>query len=369
MTKEYSQMKHEFIEFYHNEVKDKLPEYNKQRKEGAPKIIAFYTAFLSVITVVVICCLFPDYGLFVFPLPFICVGWLIYLTKNDTPNPDGSTTIKSNYEEDLKSVLMKKFVKIFFPDGKWAKSFSHSEDTYTMEDFKARAAVSERIRQSHIINPFPVIWYDDRISGTFRDVKISICEANTHIFNSTTLLLIPFTVVFLSLMTTGMFLIVALIALIVFIGKVLQYAPFRGVIVEFDMNKSFKGHTFFHENSFTAKKIQFNHKKYQKVNLESVTFGHKYNVYADNQIEARYLLTPAFMERIENLSFAFMAKYVRVSFRDNKLTLAIHTNRDMFAMGNDFKDTNSHTFETLYDEMISILQIVDELKLNEYTRL
>ena len=75
------------------------------------------------------------------------------------------------------------------------------------------------------------------------------------------------------------------------------------------------------------------------------------------------------MERIENLSFAFKAKYVRGVFKDNKLTLAIHTGKDMFAMGSDFKDSDAHTFENLYDEMISILQIVDVLKLNEYTGL
>ena len=75
------------------------------------------------------------------------------------------------------------------------------------------------------------------------------------------------------------------------------------------------------------------------------------------------------MERVSNLKFAFKAKYVNGSFKNNKLTLAIYTGKDMFAMGNDFKDTNEQTFEELYEEMISILQIVDELKLNEHTGL
>jgi hypothetical protein len=41
----------------------------------------------------------------------------------------------------------------------------------------------------------------------------------------------------------------------------------------------------------------------------------------------------------------------------------------MFAMGNDFKDSDSNTFQELYDEMISVLKIVDELKLNQHTGL
>ena len=367
--KTYSQMKQEFIEFYHNEVKNKLPNYNRKRKEDAPKIIAFYTTFLSVIAVCGCAMLFPNYAIILFPLPFISAGYLMYVTRNDKTNADGSVTVKNNFEADLKNVLMKRFVKIFFQDAQWAKSFSHGDNTYTTNDLKARSSVTKRVRQNLIINPFPVMWYDDRISGTFKDVKISIYETNTHIFNSTTLLIIPFAVVWLSAMTAGLILIPAIIACIVFIGKILQYSPFRGVIVEFDMNKNFKGHTFFHDNSFSAKKIRFDNKKFNKVNLESVTFQNKYNVYSDDQIEARYLLTTAFMERIENLNFAFKAKYVRGSFKDNKLMLAIHTDRDMFAMGSDFKDSDTHTFELLYDEMISILQIIDELKLNEHTGL
>ena len=165
------------------------------------------------------------------------------------------------------------------------------------------------------------------------------------------------------------FILIILITIFLILIKAIQNGSFRGVIISFEFNKPFKGHTFFHENSFTSKKIPFDKKKYQKVNLESVTFEKKYNVYSNDQIEARYLFTTAFMERIENLCFAFKAKYVRGSFKDDKLVLAIHTGKDMFAMGSDSKDTDAHTFEILYDEMISILQIVDELKLNEHTGL
>ena len=75
------------------------------------------------------------------------------------------------------------------------------------------------------------------------------------------------------------------------------------------------------------------------------------------------------MERIEGLSFAFKAKSVRGSFMNNKLTLAINTGRDMFSMGGDFKESDSNVFMQLYDEIISVLQIVDELKLDEHTGL
>ena len=115
--------------------------------------------------------------------------------------------------------------------------------------------------------------------------------------------------------------------------------------------------------------IVIDKKKVSPVMLEKSDFSDKYQVFSDNQIEARYLLTTAMMERIEGLSFAFKAKSVRGSFMNNKLTLAINTGRDMFSMGGDFKESDSNVFMQLYDEIISVLQIVDELKLDEHTGL
>lgn len=41
----------------------------------------------------------------------------------------------------------------------------------------------------------------------------------------------------------------------------------------------------------------------------------------------------------------------------------------MFAMGSDTKDTNPETFKILYEEMISMLQIIDTLKIDVSTGL
>ena len=40
----------------------------------------------------------------------------------------------------------------------------------------------------------------------------------------------------------------------------------------------------------------------------------------------------------------------------------MNTNKDMFKFGGDFTTTNYKTFVTFYKEMISILQLVNELK-------
>ena len=384
--KSYSQMKQEFIEFYHNEVVKALPKYNKKRKEEYPKLIVFMIGWFSFLALFASLIIYPKLGLYIAPIVVVSWAAMFYMERENLKKNNGQAVIESNMEQELKSKFMDKFLHIFFGKLTSDNGIKSLGQTFDVQKF---------IRKQTILNPFPIVMLGDVISGVFKNTRIGIYEIDTRFYSRDMLILIAFLAVFISFMggaflftlygflvmllditgttflngTRFIFLIPIIILLLLFCKKIFQYAPFQGVIIEFNMNKPFKGHTFFHENSLRAKKIPFDKKKYKKVNLESVTFEKKYNVYSDDQIEGRYLFTTAFMERIENLSFAFKAKYVRGSFKDDKLILAIHTGKDMFAMGSDSKDTDAHTFEILFDEMISVLQIVDALKLNEHTGL
>ena len=388
--KSYSQMRQEFIEFYHSEVVKALSAYNKKRQKEYPKLIAFVTAWFSFLALFASLIIYPKLGLYIAPVVIVSWSVLIYLSRDELKKNNGHAVVEANVEQELKSKFMEKFLRIFFSElasDNGVKSLGKNFD------------VQKFIRKQIVLNPFPILTLGDIISGIFKNVRIDIFESDTRFYTRDILMvaaflsvllgfmgfmLIQIVLVFILVILAAVFKInmvfsfmsiislvsvLILLLLLVFGKKIFQYSPFRGVVIEFNMNKPFKGHTFFHENSLRAKKIPFDKKKYKKVNLESVTFEKKYNVYSDDQIEARYLFTTAFMERIENLSFAFKAKYVRGSFKDDKLVLAIHTGKDMFAMGSDSKDTDAHTFEILYDEMISVLQIVDALKLNEHTGL
>ena len=415
--KTFSQMKQEFTEFYHNEIKKRLPAYIKMRREEGPMQLAFWFTVSSFLLVFAFIMWFQ----FVSPTVFkffpnlewtntivkilfgidiaVCVASFVIMiiidrfTANKSNTSGGTRYIKSDLEMELKRYLMPRFVRIFFADGFWIKnstyeansvnSSKNTQDMQTYLDSYNRNKNNmdnnsiKNVRDLKILNPYLWLRRDDLITGSYKNVHIKINEVNTKILLFPELFVILFLFIWLTGFTGGVFLVLflvlflpwVLIICLIFSFKIIQYSLFRGVIVEFDMNKNFKGHTIFHENSSIAKKIPLEKKYYKKVNLESVTFENKYNVYSNDQIEARYILTPSLIERIENLKFAFKAKYVRGSFKNNKLTLAIHTGKDMFAMGSDFKDSDIHTFEELYDEIISVLQIVDELKLNENTGL
>ena len=150
---------------------------------------------------------------------------------------------------------------------------------------------------------------------------------------------------------------------ILFVAKRVLKPAFKGIIVELDMNKNFDGHTFILEKG--AKGLKVDDSKFESVQLEDVEFTKAYNVYSDSQIESRYLLTTAFIDRLQNLKETFNAEYVRVAFKDNKVVLAIHTNRDMFSMAQYLTKTGQETFIKLFKEIVSVLDVVEALKLNQ----
>lgn len=107
-------------------------------------------------------------------------------------------------------------------------------------------------------------------------------------------------------------------------------------------------------------------KKMQKVNLEDVSFEKQFNVYAQDQIEARYLLTPTFMERLKSINTSFGTKGIKCSFFDDYIMFAISTKKDLFELGSLYKSLKSRKLaEDFYDELHSIHEMIDHLKLNE----
>lgn len=108
----------------------------------------------------------------------------------------------------------------------------------------------------------------------------------------------------------------------------------------------------------------------KKIILEDNRFHKKYYVEADDQIEARYILTTAFMERLKNLKTAFGAENISCMIEDNQITFAIKTNKDLFEVGNlKVPMNNSKQVRRFYDEVTSICKIIDHFKLNERTGL
>ena len=101
-----------------------------------------------------------------------------------------------------------------------------------------------------------------------------------------------------------------------------------------------------------------------RVILEDPKFRKRFKVYSSDQVEARYLVTPAFMERLYNLKTAFGSKNVKCSFYADTLMISIATKKDLFEVCN-FNKSTKDVIKDFYKELDSIYQMIDYFKLYE----
>ena len=110
--------------------------------------------------------------------------------------------------------------------------------------------------------------------------------------------------------------------------------------------------------------------KFETAKTESVDFNKRFKILAQDQIEARYLVTTGFMERLNDLQLAFGTNNIKFSFFNDTIMIAIQTNKDLFELGNLFTPCpNEKYIQRFHQEMISIQKLIMHLKLTEKTGL
>lgn len=147
---------------------------------------------------------------------------------------------------------------------------------------------------------------------------------------------------------------------------------FHGLFCEIRFNKKITGDTYIYPDQtekflgkFLGDFIQgLSTSRGQQVKLENPDFEKNFNCYSHDQVEARYIVTPLFMEKILslkeklscNLYLSFIGESVFVGLAFNRTLMEPRIFRSL------------HTFDALkelYLELTSICMIIEELKLNE----
>lgn len=251
-------------------------------------------------------------------------------------------------------------------------------------EYSPISTVSEEdIKKSEIFPTFNREETDDSFEGTYNDTKISVAEKELRIK-----------------------------------GNKHDYCVFDGVIILLKFNKKFKGHTvvkncgniraFFNNNLqaifitlmivgifaaigipffligrnpnisifvclllaitvgvFLLVKFLMNYRKKatQKVELEKIDFNKKWNVMTSDQIEARYILTPVFMEKINDVKKLFHGKNIDFGFFNSKLMIAVHTSKDLFETTSLFTPALDYVkVREVVSQLYSIFAVIDLLK-------
>ena len=156
-------------------------------------------------------------------------------------------------------------------------------------------------------------------------------------------------------------------------GKRTQYTNiFKGLFIVCEFNKEFHGETIILQDS--AQKIfgdlignwfqSQNIKRGELVKLDNIAFEKEFVVYSNDQIEARYILSPSLMEKIILLR-SRSKNDLSISFRNNNIFIVLHNNKYSFEP-TLFRSLLKHTVAMEYIETLRLaIGIVKELKLNQ----
>ena len=139
---------------------------------------------------------------------------------------------------------------------------------------------------------------------------------------------------------------------------------FYGRWMIFKLTKQFEKHVIVAGKRFGAALNSKAASKYHKITLESKEFNQKFYVFAESETEARYLLDPAFMERVQALSERYNDA-ILLMIVNNELHIAINDNKDSFEPPKDCRTplNEKAEFDQTLAEIHTVTDIVDALKL------
>jgi len=144
---------------------------------------------------------------------------------------------------------------------------------------------------------------------------------------------------------------------------------FKGLFFIADFNKEFSGSTVLipnylgKGNSF-LKKIFGANRIEKLVKLEDPSFNKNFNCYSTNDVEARYILSPALMERITNFKNKYPKNPVYIAFVKSNVYVAITYYKDLFEPGY-FRTVIDFTLvKTYFEDIKFVVDIIEEFNLN-----
>lgn len=152
-------------------------------------------------------------------------------------------------------------------------------------------------------------------------------------------------------------------------GNTTRGSIFKGIFFIADFHKDFVGETIVLPD--TAEKLfgklgtmfqKMNVSRPDLVKLENPDFEKAFVVYGTDQVEARYILTPALMERI--MDFQKKSGKIYLSFLHSKVYIAISLSKNLFEPPLLRSMLNYKLVEDYFKYLILMVNIVEDLDLN-----
>lgn len=140
-----------------------------------------------------------------------------------------------------------------------------------------------------------------------------------------------------------------------------------------DIKKSFRWRTYIFSDKWVFGNLIQNLNKMwniisfncKKIKLEDPLFEEDFEIYWSDEVESRYLITPAFMQRLIQLKRKIWNNKFQCSFFDNKLFIAIPTDKPFLESFSSWDLITIDDIHTLLSDMYYMVSIVDTLKLDQ----
>lgn len=187
---------------------------------------------------------------------------------------------------------------------------------------------------------------EDQIGGIYNGVKFSLSEA-IDIPNGATLELSDSAAL-------------NLLSAIIFAWEAMKdMQAFSGSVLVCEFYKKFSGQTIVASRTLNTRFLG------GKEQMDDVFFSKEFRVFADDRVEARYLLTPAFMQLLRELKEKFAGKIgLSAAFMDDKLYLFLNGAKNKFETTFFSPPPSLEDAAGIKNEILELLSIIDELSLN-----
>jgi hypothetical protein len=144
---------------------------------------------------------------------------------------------------------------------------------------------------------------------------------------------------------------------------------FKGLFFIADFNKSFEGSTVLTPNILGGgkrllKRMAGLARREKYVELEDPAFNQLYNCYADDDVTARYILSPSLMQRIVDFREKYPSNAIAISFVDEKLFVAVSHRKQLFEAKIASTLLNPHLIRSYFEDIKLAVDIVEDLNLN-----
>lgn len=148
---------------------------------------------------------------------------------------------------------------------------------------------------------------------------------------------------------------------------------FYGVAIRIELGRHLDHHTIlmprFIANGALKNLLHEKFYEFEDIGLVYSKFKKRHTVLATDQVEARFILDPAMIERIMTLGTLLHANWLEVSFREREMVIIAGQTQNFFEVGHLFHPVNVLTIERCLLQMEQLKAIIKTLNLNPHAGL